>query len=134
MDEIDPLPGVGTVIFGEPWNANLCHGATVAPTPVGQTCLHCGEPIAGSDQGVFHSVGFLRGERGEPVLEPLHRECDIRMALGSIGHLTMRCSCEGGDFEDPPGMTRRQSARLVKAWVDEHGPHPVKVHFHVPPP
>jgi hypothetical protein len=134
--EFDPSeepPGTGTVIFGEPWKANMCEGATVVPTPVGQPCLHCDEPIDDGDQGVIHTTLFLHGNDGEPVAEPVHRECDMRAVLGSIGHLTMRCPCEGGDYDDPPGMTRREAALLVKAWVDEHGPGPVRVDRSVPP-
>ena len=126
-------PAGRMTIFGEPWEAGMCEGATVAPTPVGRPCLYCDEPIDEGDQGVLHTVLFLHGNDGEPITEPLHRECDLRMSLGSIGHLTMRCACEGGDYEDPPGMTSRQAALLVKAWVDEHGPNPVRVHLAVPP-
>jgi hypothetical protein len=40
----------------------------------------------------------------------LHRECMIRMVVGSVGHQRRTCSCFGGDQEDPEGLTRREAA------------------------
>jgi hypothetical protein len=42
--------------------------------------------------------------------QPVHYECGLRAALGSLGHQRRRCSCYGGEEEDPPGLTRRQAA------------------------
>lgn len=58
-------------------------------------CAWCGEAIA---------------EGSEIEQGPLHFECGLRSALGSIGHQKKACSCYGGQQEDPPGMTRRQAA------------------------
>ncbi len=40
----------------------------------------------------------------------LHRECAARSAIGSVGHIERRCSCYGGDVDDPPGMSKREAA------------------------
>ena len=32
------------------------------------------------------------------------------MVVGSVGHQLGRCSCFGGDEDDPPGMTVREAA------------------------
>jgi hypothetical protein len=61
-------------------------------------CPWCEEPI-------------LDGETLAPnYVQPTHYECGLRGALGSVGHQRKRCSCYGGDEEDPPNMTRRQAA------------------------
>lgn len=65
------------------------------------TCPWCAEPI-------------LSHEPTAPVGgPPLHYECGLRSACGSVGHQARRCSCYGGDDEDPPGLTRRQAARAA---------------------
>lgn len=45
--------------------------------------------------------------------QPLHRECAIRLLVGSVGHLTKRCGCyvDGPGEDDPPHLTKRQAAR-----------------------
>ena len=50
--------------------------------------------------------------------EPLHRECGLRLQLGSVGHITRRCPCFGGGEDDPPHMTKREAARAaVTLWA-----------------
>lgn len=64
-------------------------------------CAWCDEPV-------------LEGERLAPnYAQPTHYECGLRGVLGSVGHQRRRCSCFGGDEEDPPGMTRREAARAA---------------------
>jgi hypothetical protein len=86
---------------GRPWNRLIDNTEHVA-TPVGQLCLYCDEAIVEGDEGqmVFSFDGA----------KPVHRECLVRQVVGSIGHQLKRCSCYGGNEEDPPGMTRRQAA------------------------
>ena len=64
------------------------------------TCLYCGEEVLPREQS-----------RGTS-----HEECSARAVLGSVGHLLGLCSCHGGPgtYDDPPGLTKRQAARL--AW------------------
>lgn len=87
---------MSTQYFGDPkfrkeWEYQI-------DTPVGQPCLLCGEAIAPGDTGTMRAG------------EATHHECALRLVIGSVGHLRGRCSCYGGNEEDPPGMTFRQAA------------------------
>lgn len=66
-------------------------------------CARCSEEITVLD---------LRAPFDET---PLHYECGLRMALGSIAHVEKRCGCyvPGSDAGDPEGVSKRQAARLV---------------------
>ena len=64
-------------------------------------CSYCDEPIAEGDPFELVNDGAVW----------LHRECMIRLALGSLGHRLRLCSCYGGTEGDPPGLTRRQAAK-----------------------
>ena len=89
--------------FGtEPWG-QICKSIPRVDTPVGEDCLYCWEPIQEGDSGEMIPVY-------EVGLRPIHRECLLRLALGSVGHQQRRCSCYGGEEEDPPGLTKRQAA------------------------
>jgi hypothetical protein len=80
-------------------------------TPVGAVCLLCEELIDEDDTGTINYVGQVT-----------HYECMMRSVLGSVGHLRGRCSCFGGDEEDPPGMTRREAAiAAVRLWESTQG-------------
>jgi hypothetical protein len=86
------------------------------PVPVGDACEWCGEPIAFEDSGVA-----LPCSSG-PELSYRHRECFLREMIGSVGHQLKVCTCYGGDFEDPPELSRREAARAaVQFW--ESGRH-----------
>lgn len=73
----------------------------------GPNCEMCGEPCGEPFKGVVTMVG--------------HRECFLRDGMGGIGHLLAHeywCSQRG----DPDaGLTYRQSALLVDAWVQAVG-------------
>lgn len=97
------------MVFGGKWDAPVCEDAEEVSTPLGQPCLHCHEPIVAGDRGFLRLTMTLRGAQ----LEPTHRECDLRGVVGSVGHLQGRCSCFGGNEEDPPGMTAREAAQAV---------------------
>ena len=60
-----------------------------------EDCLHCGEPAT----------------LDAATRQALHRECAIRMVVGSVGHLLGQCSCFGGTREDPPALSTREAAR-----------------------
>lgn len=109
--------------FGEPWPSGVCEGAPRCPTPVGEKCVHCDEPIQEGDQGSMIGCMMLGEDKKSvvPSIRPEHRECQLRAVLGSIGHLKKKCSCYGGEGHDEPGMTRRQSAMQVWDWVQTHG-------------
>lgn len=76
------------------------------PTPVGQPCGFCQEPIQAGDRGCTIS-DFSVGEN------PFHFECHMRLVIGSLAHQQGRCSCYGGEADDPPGMTLRQAAHAA---------------------
>lgn len=62
----------------------------------------------------------LPGDLRHALLPGYHYACALRAALGSIGHVQGTCGCyvkDGSAEDDPPGLTRRQAARLVAAWV-----------------
>ena len=63
-------------------------------------CIHCHEDILPQERAPIHGG-------------PLHRECAIRIIVGSIGHQCKLCHCYGGEVEDPPGFTLREAARLA---------------------
>lgn len=78
--------------------------------PVGEPCLRCAEPIAATDPGV--SMPHIDAN-GVARMAMLHLECHARATFGSIGHQTKQCPCFGGTYEDPPGLTMRQAARVA---------------------
>lgn len=61
------------------------------------TCDYCHEEVAPDDRADIVNADF-------------HRACLLRCVVGSVGHLRKRCSCYGGDEDDPPGLTSRQAA------------------------
>lgn len=100
--------------FGEPWPSGVCDYGVQVPTPIGELCLHCDEPIEEGQQGTF--MFDLHGGR-----RPTHRECSLRSVLGGIAHMRRTCSCFGGTDDPDGGMPYRRSALLVWAYVLEHG-------------
>lgn len=62
-------------------------------------CDWCGEPVEGTGPA----------EAGQ-LCAQFHPECLTRSIVGSVGHQLHRCSCYGGHFEDPRGMTKREAA------------------------
>jgi hypothetical protein len=93
----------------------VCDPADHTATPVGQTCLWCGETVEAGDQGVV--MPTIR--EGGASMEPLHLECHMRQVVGGVRHIEGRCLCCGGTEEpDPPGVTRREAARRAeRAWL-----------------
>ena len=85
------------------------------PTPVGQPCGFCREPIQIGDRGctIPDFAGFEN---------PFHFECHMRLVIGSLAHQQRRCSCYGGREHDPPGMSLRQAARAAwEYWLAHRG-------------
>jgi hypothetical protein len=78
-------------------------------------CLFCDEPMTLADKPGL-AVGVMR-ESG-PTVEYAHRECQLREVMGGIGHLIAHEFWCGAPRHDPDaGLTYRQSALLVNAWV-----------------
>jgi hypothetical protein len=88
--------------FGTDWGAPVCQDTPHAETPIGETCVHCVDGFVADDRGVIITNA------------PLHLECFLRTVLGSAAHQEGRCSCFGGTGEDPPGMSKRESARAAQ--------------------
>jgi hypothetical protein len=93
--------------FGASWGAAVCREADRIDVPVGERCTYCVEDILAGDRGLL-----LSGQ-------PLHLECYVRSVAGSVGHQRHRCSCYGGNEEDPPGVTRREAALAALRCIKE---------------
>lgn len=87
--------------FGPTWGASVCDPAEQVPVPVGRRCFWCAER-------------FIPGERGILTNVPMHLECSMRSFIGGANHIAGTCSCCGGDQDpDPPGLSKREAARLA---------------------
>lgn len=66
--------------FGQPEDAPVYEHAERAPTPVGQLCVHCIDPIGPDDQGFL--IPYL-GVADPSLWEaPWHRACWLWNVLG----------------------------------------------------
>jgi hypothetical protein len=78
-------------------------------------CLWCRELVVPGD--LMHAL-----------MPGYHFACALRATLGPIGHLQRTCSCyvkDGTAEGDPPGLSLRQSARLVADYVrQQQSPQP----------
>jgi hypothetical protein len=92
--------------FGNSWGAPICESPHVE-TPVGVPCVYCEEPIQLGDRGVI--IPHV-GQKGCDASHPWHMDCFLRTVVGSVGHQKQKCSCFGGNEDDPPGMTKREAA------------------------
>lgn len=97
--------------FGEPWPSGICDDGTQRPTPIGDKCLHCDEPIQDGDQGTWG--GVLRFGADIAAIEPAHRECSLRAVRGGIGHLVDHDYWCDTEHMPDAGFTYRQSAIMV---------------------
>lgn len=99
------------VWFGKGRDTLLYRETEQVPTPVGELCVGCEEPVAVEDDGFFDSVGQV-----------LHRECMLRGILGSAAHQAKRCSCfvEDGEEEGTAAerLGRRREAILAVAYAE----------------
>jgi len=78
-------------------------------------CPWCDEAIL--DDEDTRAIPHVAAD-GTTSVRPWHRECLRRSIVGSYGHLLELCPCFDGDLEDPPGLTRRQAARLACRLAD----------------
>lgn len=95
----------GNVLFGDWGSGPRAQDPEVQymPTPIGEECFECEEPIAFGDCGEFmlyHGTDSVRSV-------PIHREC---MMLKVIGHQFGVCSCT-----DYAGTTTKREAALELA-------------------
>lgn len=118
-----------TVYFGPRWDAPGIDYARPIPTPVGEPCLNCEEPIVEGDRGVRRAVIRLgdKGQRVEYAIRHVHMECDLRMALGSPAHLLGLCCCHSGNPAHEPRDDRPPRAQalavleIVNQWRARRG-------------
>lgn len=89
----------------------------VIPTPVGELCFDCNEPIEDGQWGVAMPFGDTTGWREVSI----HGECEFREIMGGIEHLTAPKDHPVGTCYDNSPYTRRQSAVLAFQWWREHG-------------
>jgi hypothetical protein len=59
--------------FGENWGAPVCEPERHMPTPVGDECIDCGQPIKENDQGMLIPFAGYR-----TVLGSHHLDCFLR--------------------------------------------------------
>lgn len=109
--------------FGKPWPSGTCYdddGRLIEEMrkdfPEGENCLWCQTPFVEGDRGTaMPSMGL-----GE--VNHVHRECQLRMVVGSMDHLNGLCSCYGGPRDhERVGPDARQDALAVWEWVLNHG-------------
>lgn len=107
----------GAYWFGWRWSAAV---SLAAETPVGETCLHCDEPVLVDDCGTFTTFVDV-DEDNDTVssIRAMHAWCQLRSVLGSIGHLLQRCTChlsadDANAFHDPPGLSVQNAA--IEVW------------------
>lgn len=98
--------------FGEHWGAPIITDSEQIPVPDG-ICGFCFEEFKEGDQGIVYVTGLAQ-----------HKECNLRVVTGGINCVSGTCASCGdgsGDHGDPEGMTKRESAIAVWAWVEENG-------------
>jgi len=84
-----------TYIFGRRWDSPQADDAEMVPTPIGQRCPYCDEPIVDGECGVLLPRFDSEGKAG---VAPVHMECDLRSFLS---HLLKTCACHGDGVEYP---------------------------------
>ena len=71
---------------------------TLAPDLGALACPPCTDPLLEYEFAVFG----------------VHYECHMRLVFGGANHQDGTCSCCGGSQPpDPPGLTKREAARLA---------------------
>ena len=96
--------------FGAASFAAACDESPHVATPVGELCGWCEEPIAVDDDG------YLIPHVGDGVREvPYHKECNLRMVVGSVGHQCGECTCKGQEDQSEWNISRREAA--LRTWI-----------------
>lgn len=108
--------------FGHPWPSGVCYEddgrlriEDSVPFPDGLPCAWCTEPFVPGESGV--AIPSVHGD-GSVTPENFHKECMIRMTIGSVAHLEHRCSCHGQHEENT--LTARQDAQATWDWIMSH--------------
>jgi hypothetical protein len=95
--------------FGRPYNAAIYEGIQSTLVPIDQSCVYCSERFLEGDDG-FIDAGN----------SPLHRECFLRMIVGSVAHQMHACNCALGEdaVDSEEGVSRREGAKLAVAYLE----------------
>jgi hypothetical protein len=98
------------------------------PTPVGEPCAHCTEPIKPEDVGFMMWHMSLEGTG----YRPWHRACHLRTIIGSADCQTRGPHVRGTCTDVPEGMTKRQAAEEAVRVFEQRqgvkwGPPPLEV-------
>lgn len=102
--------------FGSPWpsagwRAPVCEDDDLrVPTPVGATCMYCGEDIEPDDRGIsFPGYADVDGWVDEALYA--HIECNMRTIMGCSANLRGEPCDHSGSY--------REDARRVQAWLND---------------
>lgn len=72
---------LGTVRwFGEAWNTTLCIAARKVPTPIGEPCLRCADPILAEDNGI--TMPYVQADGVTTAV--FHLDCNLEGILGLV--------------------------------------------------
>lgn len=108
------MGAVVNAFFGPRWNAPIVDPpAQQVPTPVGERCYSCEEPIVAGEQGLV--MPMLHALDQPPSLGYIHLECHLQ---GMIGHMVGCCGCfpwEGTRRELALEAERRWMRRVPEA-------------------
>ena len=102
--------------FGKPWDAPVTEFVDQGPTPVGELCLWCEEPIQDGDRGILLPCIGLENEQVR--IRPEHLECHLRQIIGGIAHLEKRCICCGGTDDPDDHMPPHAAALAVLDYIE----------------
>lgn len=93
--------------FGQRWDSGVSwEDAVQMPAPVGHVCAQCCEHIYPHDRGSWTPCVRLNPTGLTLATAPVHMECQIRSAVGSVAHMV-------GGAPGPFRGTYRQEAHRV---------------------
>jgi len=98
--------------FGESWGAPICDLADHAPTPVGEPCADCSEPIRESgarSQGLL--VPHLDADGAS--VRPWHLDCFLNSVGIRTPAICVRCGAEVACAEEGPHLCRECQTALI---------------------
>jgi hypothetical protein len=96
--------------FGKQYDSPVYHDCKQVPAPVDSQCLYCDEDILPEEDGFIDGAG-----------SPFHRECWLRILVGSVAHQRMLCGCYQhasiAVSEESEGfLSRREAAKAAVAY------------------
>jgi hypothetical protein len=87
------------------WGGAL-EGAEFVKAPVGMKCSFCDDPIYEDEFGVIMPcVGTEK-----VYIVAYHKECNLRLIVGSVSHQRKQCMCYGGTKAEDDFPSKRMAA------------------------